>query len=149
MLYRSRHECGPNQLGGLRKCWARASIWREQLVATTCVLATENRTFHNEIMEALSNYSFVYPQLLVAFSLLHHERADDLILSYRDKEWTSDEFKLYGAVEVVCKHCNIIFSQPSEYRNALESDEYNIGKRTAEEHLKFWSDRINGHCNDA
>ena len=120
----------------------RGAGWREQLAATTCALVTGSRHLREDFQEAIMLDSFIVPQLLVALSLLHGDEVRGWLIATSAKEWPSERFKTYGALEPVCQLLKIPFIPPLEYHNNLESDEYSIGKNSAAEHLEFWAPRI-------
>ena len=68
------------------------------------------------------------PQLLVVLALLHGDEVRDWIIAISAKEWPSERFKTYGALEPVCQLLKVPFIPPSEYRNNLENDEYSTGR---------------------
>ncbi|WP_411846050.1 hypothetical protein AAFN60_21305 [Roseibacillus persicicus] len=122
----------------------RSSGWREQLIATTCALVIGEKKFHDDIHYAILQHTFVVPQLLVAFALLHEDAARVWISSVSDVDWESGRWKTIGAVEVISGYLEQPFRGPSEPIDQFDIEAYSTGRGAATKHWQFWQPRLQG-----
>ena len=126
----------------------RCDDWREQLVAATCALVGRKRCFREEFQNVIRGGSWISPQLVAAFGLLHPSEATDWLTErWHDGLGTYPypPLKELGAIREVLRHLapqEIPDSFDTATLPPMERDEWSVGSDVASEHWQFWQPRL-------